>query len=91
MYWLKQDACGYGFMHDALDLIEQEHAKCAPYHILFANVNAKAKASAALLTARGYDWDGLFFFKRPMSNEMSKTIIRASMPSVSRIEGRTCG
>ena len=91
MYWLKKDACGYGFMHDALDLIEQEHAKCAPYHILFANVNAKAKASAALLTARGYNWDGLFFFKHPMSNEMSKTIIRASMPSVFKIEGRTHG
>lgn len=91
MYWLKEDACGYGYMYDALDLIEQEHAKCAPYHILFANVNDKAKASAALLTARGYDWDGLFFFKRPMSNELSRTVIRAATLSMSKDEGRTHG
>ena len=91
MYWLKEEACGYGYMHDALDLIEQEHAKCAPYHILFANVNAKAKASAALLTTRGYDWDGLFFFKRPMSNEMSKTVVRSAMCLKPKYQERTHG
>ncbi|MBR5130685.1 MAG: GNAT family N-acetyltransferase [Alphaproteobacteria bacterium] len=91
MYWLKEEACGYGYMHDALDLIEQEHAKCAPHHILFANVNAKARASAALLTARGYNLDGLFFFKRPMSNELSRTVIQSAMHSMPKDEGRIYG
>ena len=91
MYWLTEEACGYGYMHDALELIEQEHAKCAPYHILFANVNAKAKASAALLTTRGYNWDAPFFFKRPIANELSHTVIRAATQPIPKYEGRIHG
>lgn len=69
LYWLTEEACGHGFMNDALDLVEREHAKSAPYRQLFAIVNEKAKASAALLMRRGYSFSGLSFWKMPSSHD----------------------
>lgn len=78
LYWLIEEACGHRFMDETLGLIEQEHAKTAPQRGLFAIVNDKARASALLLTRRGYVYEGGSFWKIPKSLHHPSVVIKSS-------------
>lgn len=90
LYWLTEDACRHGFMNEALELVEGEHAKSAPRRELFAIVNDKARASASLLMKRGYSCDGASFWKMP--NVKHKPLVVAKQPiKIEQTEGRIYG
>ncbi len=88
LYWLTEDACGHGFMDEALDLIEQEHIKSAPHRNLFAIVNDKARASAALLIKRGYSFKGTSFWKMPVPKPV---VVAKQSIQTPQIQGRIHG
>lgn len=89
LYWLTEDACGHGFMNEALELVEKEQIKSAPYRALLAIVNEKAKASAGLLMKRGYVQTGISFWKVPLQPQLQK-LSKHSL-KISKMEERTYG
>lgn len=78
LYWLKSEACGHGFMKEALGLVECEQAKCAPNKALLAIVKETAIASIALLNKCGYFSDELCFWKIPEKPIMSRIAAKFS-------------
>ncbi len=88
LYWLTEEACRHGFMNEALELVEGEQAKTAPRRGLFAIVNDKARASAALLMKRGYSFDGASFWKMPV---VKPVVVVSQSLKIPQKEERTHG
>lgn len=88
LYWLTEEACRHGFMNEALELVEGEQAKSAPRRELFAIVNDKARASAALLMKRGYSFDGTSFWKMPV---VKPAVVASQSLKIPQKEGRIYG